>query len=88
MTATSNRPTATADRQADLNQVLANPPAVHGAAPGGVWKTALDAYEFLAAHLPDDAVTLEPASASRPCCSDRGHRGTPAWCPTPTRSKP
>jgi hypothetical protein len=59
MTAISDRPTTFTARSADLEWIERNPPAVHGAAPGGVWKTAPEAYRFLAEHVPADAVTLE-----------------------------
>lgn len=55
----ASRSTTPAERRADLDRVHADPPSVHGAAPGGVWKTAVDAYEFLADHIPADAHTLE-----------------------------
>ena len=38
---------------------MANPPAVHDGAPGGVWSTDRGCYEFLARMMPSDAVTLE-----------------------------
>ncbi|MEM8705991.1 MAG: class I SAM-dependent methyltransferase [Actinomycetota bacterium] len=47
------------DRSTDIATVLEDPPMVHGAAPGGVWRTTDDVYRFLADHLPSDANTLE-----------------------------
>lgn len=59
MSTISNPQTTQANRAADIDRVLANPPSVHGQAPGGVWKTVPDAYAFLAEHIPQNAVTLE-----------------------------
>lgn len=52
-------PSARDDRLASIGAVIAEPPHVHDGAPGGVWGTSSDCYEFIARHLPDDAVTLE-----------------------------
>lgn len=48
-----------ADRLASIGAVVADPPRVHGGAPGGVWGTSSDCYQFMAQHLPENAVTLE-----------------------------
>lgn len=46
-------------RLAQINQVMGDRPDVHEGAPGGVWEASLSCYEFIAHHLPDQAVTLE-----------------------------
>lgn len=48
-----------AARLAQIAMVMNDPPAVHEAAPRGVWRTAPSCYEFLADMTPRDAVTLE-----------------------------
>lgn len=52
-------PLPRADRLASIADALADPPRVHGGAPGGVWGTAPECYRFIAEVLPEDATTLE-----------------------------
>jgi hypothetical protein len=47
------------ERAASIQMFLADPPRVHDGAPGGVWGTSTDCYEFMASHLPDNPATLE-----------------------------
>jgi hypothetical protein len=42
-----------------MEAVLASPPLVHPKAPGGVWRTSTDCYEFMAAHVGESSRTLE-----------------------------
>jgi hypothetical protein len=58
-----------ADRQAVVDSVLADPPAVHPMAPGpdaplGVWSTEPACYRFLAEHCPPGTRTLETGSGT------------------------
>lgn len=52
-------PLRSAERAASIQMFLADPPRVHDGAPGGVWGTSTDCYEFMASHLPDNPATLE-----------------------------
>jgi hypothetical protein len=47
------------DRLAAISRVLADPPPVHPLAPGQVWNTDTDCYDFIARHCPPGASTLE-----------------------------
>ena len=46
-------------RIATVRQVIDTPPAVHLAAPGGVWATASSCYDFMANHVRRGSRTLE-----------------------------
>jgi len=39
--------------------IIADPPIVHPEAPGGVWSTDADCYEFIAAHVTAESRTIE-----------------------------
>jgi len=55
----SGPPASLQDRLELMKTVLASPPSVHPKAPGGVWRTSDDCYEFMAAHVREGSRTLE-----------------------------